>query len=77
VLLSKLYTPGSACSSRNWQSPEGFSYVLFRVEPDELHYDSPMREGAGRGVVDPRAEAVYARFKRAVADVLGTGDPSS
>ena len=45
ILLSKLYTPGSACSFMNTDVPHGFSYATFRAEPDELHYMSPTRGG--------------------------------
>ncbi len=68
ILLSKLYTPGSACSFANGDVPEGFAHAMFRAEPDELHYASPTREGAPPGPMHPIAELVRA----VVADVLST-----
>jgi hypothetical protein len=67
VLLSKLYTPGSACSFRNGDVPDGFAYATLRAEPDELHYSFPTREGASPGPMHPIAELV----RGVLADVLG------
>jgi len=63
ILLSKLYTPGSACSFMNTDVPHGFSYATFRAEPDELHYMSPTRDGAPPGPMHPLAELVHAVVK--------------
>lgn len=66
ILLSKLYTPGSACSFTNGDVPDGFAYATFRSEPDELHYAYPTRDGAPAGPMHPLAELVHA----VVRDVL-------
>jgi hypothetical protein len=68
VLLSKLYTPGSACSFQNGDVPDGFAYATLRAEPDELHYTSPTRAGASPGLMHPIAELV----RGVVADVLSS-----
>jgi hypothetical protein len=47
--------------------------VLLRVEPNELHYEWPTREGAPPGDMHPIAEAVCHIARRAVTAAL-TGD---
>jgi hypothetical protein len=73
TLLSKLYTPGSACTLQVGDTPSGFGAVLVRAEPDELHYAWPTREGAPPGAMHPIAEAVCLIARRAVTAAL-TGD---
>jgi len=76
ILLSKLYTPGSACSFRNGDVPDGFAYAEFRVEPDDLHYASPTRDGAGPGPMHPLAELVRAHIARILEPALGESGPN-
>jgi hypothetical protein len=70
VLLSKLYTPGSACSFLNGDVPEGFAHACFRAEPDELHYAFPTRDGGPPGPMHPLAELVHAVIKQLLSEVL-------
>ena len=49
VLLTKLYTPGSACTIQSGDVPDEFGYAQIRVEPDEYHYEFPTRDGAAAG----------------------------
>lgn len=77
TLLSKLYTPGSACSFCNGDVPDGFAYACLRAEPDEYHYASPTRECAPAGSMHPLTELVLMAVRAAVADYLGEGDLKS
>jgi hypothetical protein len=70
TLLSKLYTPGSACAIEVGDIPGGFATALVRAEPDELHYAWPTREGAPPGAMHPLAEAVCLIARRAVTAAL-------
>lgn len=70
TLLSKLYTPGSACTLEVGDPPSGFDAALLRAEPDELHYAWPTREGAPPGNMHPIAEAVCLIARRAVTAAL-------
>lgn len=75
VLLSKLYTPGSKkCSFLNGDVPDGFSHACFRVEPDDLHYAFPTRDGGPAGPMHPLAEVVLVAVRRAIDDALSSPD---
>lgn len=76
TLLSKLYTPGSACSFLNYDIPGelGCGCAVFRAEPDEYHYASPTREGTPAGEMHPLTERVLVAVRAAVAEFLGDGD---
>jgi hypothetical protein len=76
TLLSKLYTPGSACSFLSGDIPDelGFVQACFRGEPDEYHYCSPTREGAPAGSMHPLTEGVVVAIRAAVAEFLGDTD---
>jgi hypothetical protein len=74
ALLSKLYTPGSACTLQVGDTPAGFGAVLVRAEPDELHYAWPTRDGAAPGAMHPIAEAVCLIARRAVTAALQGDD---
>jgi hypothetical protein len=67
VLLSKLYTPGSACELINGDVPAAFAYARFRSEPDELHYAFPTRNGAPPGRMHPVAEAALVAVRDTIA----------
>jgi hypothetical protein len=79
ILLTKLYTPGSACTIRSGDVPDEFAYAQIRVEPDEYHYQFPTREGAAAGVMHPFSEAVAAAVKVALEQnaSLLAGDEAS
>jgi hypothetical protein len=71
VLLSKLYTPGSARTLVVAADiPSAFQEVLIRAEPDELHYADPVRGGRPPGRMHPVAEIACAALK----DALGAAD---
>lgn len=76
VLLTKLYTPGSACTIQSGDVPDEFGYAQIRVEPDEYHYQFPTRDGAAAGPMHPFSEAVAAAVKTALQKntSLLTGD---
>jgi len=70
VLLSKLYTPGSACTLAFGDVPEEFAYATIHAEPDVFHYAFPTREGAPPGPMHPIAELVQAVVKELLDTVL-------
>ena len=70
VLLSKLYTPGSACTIGVGDVPDEFDTAWLRAEPDELHYAFPTREGTPAGPMHPLAEAVLIAVRQAIAEVM-------
>lgn len=76
TLLSKLYTPGSACSFLSGDIPDelGFAHPCLRAEPDEYHYGSPPRGGAPAGSMHPLTERVLIAVRAAVAEFLGDTD---
>ena len=74
VLLSKLYTPGSKCSFLNGDVPDGFSHACFRVEPDDIHYAFPTRDGGPAGPMHPLAEVVLVAVRQAIDDALILSD---
>lgn len=74
VLLSKLYTPGSACSLNSGDVPDLFEHAVFRAEPDELHYVSPTRDGAGPVPMHPLAELVWVTVRHTVTQALARED---
>lgn len=71
ILLSKLYTPGSQCTFLNGDVPEGFAHARFRVEPDDLHYAYPTRDGGPAGPMHPLAELVHAAVQQLLSDARG------
>ena len=76
VLLSKLYTPHSACSFANSDVPSGFDHAVFRAEPDDLHYAFPTRDGAPPGPMHPLAEFICATVKAWLAEEVPLGSSS-
>lgn len=79
VLLTKLYTPGSACTIQSGDVPDDFGYAQIRVEPDDYDYQFPTRDGAAAGAMHPFSEAVAAAVKTALQKntSLLTGDEES
>ena len=69
-LLSKLYTPGSACLLLVGDVPDGFAEVRLRAEPDEYQYYSPTREGTRAGVMHPLTERVLVAVRAAIAEYI-------
>jgi hypothetical protein len=77
ALLTKLYTPGSACAVDCHDVAEelGFICARLRVEPDELHYfASPTREGAAPGPMHPLTECVLIAVRTAIAEFMADTD---
>jgi hypothetical protein len=72
-LLSKLYTPGSACELHGGDVPDGFRFVRLRGQIDEVHYVSPTRLGAPAGEMHPVTETILNAIKEAL-DELGIED---
>lgn len=66
VLLSKLYTPGSACTILVGDVADELAYGVIRSETDEQHYASVTRQGAAAGPMHPIAELVHG----AIQDLL-------
>lgn len=66
ALVSKVLTPGSACTLLCGDVPESFAHALIRVEPDDLHYCS--RE-APPGPMHPLAEALIPRIQQMVDEL--------
>ena len=72
TLLSKLYTPGSRCELICQDVPVGVACARLRIEPDQQHYNSPSRHGAGPGAMHPVTERILRAVKDAVGDLAIT-----
>lgn len=57
ALLSKLYTPGSACTIIK---PDG---LIIRAEKDDVHYKHPSRLGEGPGPMHTATENFIERLR--------------
>lgn len=78
TLIAKLYTPNSRCTFLNNDCPPEISFVRFRAEPNEVHYDSPSRGLAQgyAGAMDPITEEIMLRIRPAIeAAVNEIGEP--
>ncbi len=71
VLLTKLYTPGSACTLTSGDVPDDVGYARIRVEPDEYHYEVPTRNGAPPGAMHPLSEAIATAVKAILEEDTG------
>lgn len=70
TLLTKLYTPGSACEIGNGDVPEGFRKAWLKAEKDDVHYASATRQSSQgvAGQMHPVTEKVLAAVKKIIED---------
>jgi hypothetical protein len=74
ALLTKVFTPGSACSLLVPDVPPVYAEAVVRIEPDEIHYASDVRRGAPPGALHPFTEQVLRLVQEAVEDLLAPDD---
>ena len=66
-LISQLATAGSLREFICQDVPPGVAYARIRIEPDQIHYNSPGRHGAGPGAMHPITERILRAINDAIA----------